>query len=66
MKQIEQQIERITDMKLFRIEEKVYLQTNNICIKEKSKKLKHKSIESFKIKRNIKRLNYELDLLKKM
>jgi len=32
----------------------------------KSKKLENKSIESFKIVRNIKKLSYELDLLKKM
>jgi len=32
----------------------------------KSKKLKNKSIESFKIVRDIKKLSYELDLLKKM
>jgi len=32
----------------------------------KSKKLKNKSIGSFKIVRDIKKLSYELDLLKKM
>jgi len=32
----------------------------------KSKKLKNKSIESFKIVKDIKRLSYKLDLLKKM
>ncbi len=48
------------------IEEKVYLRTDNIHIKWRSKKLNNKSIESFKVKRNIKRLSYELDLLKKM
>jgi len=35
-------------------------------MKMKSKKLRNKSIESFKIVRNIKKLSYELDLLKKM
>ena len=35
-------------------------------MKIKSKKLNNKSIESFKIVRNIKRLSYELDLFKKM
>jgi len=32
----------------------------------KSKKLENKSIESFKIVRDIKKLSYELDLLRKM
>jgi len=35
-------------------------------MKIKSKKLSNKSIQSFKIVRNIKKLSYELDLLKKM
>jgi len=35
-------------------------------LKMKSKKLSNKSIESFKIVRDIKKLSYELDLLKKM
>jgi len=35
---------------------------NNIQMKKKSKKLMNKSIESFMIKRNIKKLSYELDL----
>jgi len=48
------------------IEEKVYLKTNNIYVKWRSKKLNNKSIKLFKVKRNIKRLSYELDLLKKM
>jgi tryptophanase len=48
------------------IEERVYLRTNNIHVKWRSKKLNNKSIKPFKIKRNIKRLSYELDLLKKM
>jgi len=48
------------------IEERVYLRTNNIHVKQRSKKLNNKSIELFEIKRNIKGLSYELDLLKKM
>jgi len=48
------------------IEKKVYLRTDNIHIKQRSKKLNNKSIKSFKIKRNIKKLSYKLDLLKKM
>jgi len=35
-------------------------------MKMKNKKLKNKSIESFKIVRDIKKLSYELDLFKKM
>jgi len=48
------------------VEERVYLRTDNICVKRRSKKLNNKSIGPFKIKRNIKGLSYELDLLKKM
>jgi len=48
------------------VEERVYLRTNNIHVKQRSKKLNNKSIEPFKIKRNIKELSYKLDLLKKM
>ncbi len=39
---------------------------NNIHVKWRSKKLNNKSIKLFKIKRNIKGLSYELNLLKKM
>ncbi len=48
------------------IEERVYLRTDNIHVKQKSKKLNNKSIKPFKIKRNIKGLSYKLDLPKKM
>jgi len=48
------------------IEERVYLRTDNIHVKQRSKKLNNKSIKLFEIKRNIKGLSYELDLLKKM
>jgi len=63
---IQQQTKQITEIKSFVIEERVYLRTNNIHVKWRSKKLNNKSIKSFKIKRNIKRLSYKLDLLKKM
>jgi len=63
---IQQQTEQMTEAKPFMIEERAYLRTNNIHIKQRSKKLNNKSIKLFKIKRNIKRLSYELDLLKKM
>jgi len=56
----------MTEVKPFVVEEKVYLRMNNIHVKRRSKKLNNKSIELFKIKRNIKGLSYELDLLKKM
>jgi len=63
---IQQQTEQTTEIKSFVVEERVYLRTNNIHVKQRSKKLNNKSIKPFKIKRNIKRLSYELDLLKKM
>jgi len=66
MNRIQQQTEQTTKVKPFVIEERVYLRTNNIHVKQRSKKLNNKSIEPFKIKRNIKELSYELDLLKKM
>jgi len=63
---IQQQTEWMTEVKPFEVEKRVYLRTNNICVKQRSKKLNNKSIELFKVKRNIKGLSYELDLLKKM
>jgi len=48
------------------VEERVYLRTDNIHVKQRSKKLNNKSIKPFKIKRNIKGLSYKLDLLKEM
>ena len=44
----------------------MYLQTDNIKTKQKSKKLNHKNIESFRILKNIKSLSYELKLSMKM
>jgi len=66
MYRIQQQTRQTTEIKPFVVEERVYLRTNNIYVKQKSKKLNNKSIKLFKIKRNIKGLSYELDLLKKM
>jgi len=63
---IQQQTRQTTEVKPFMVEERVYLRTNNIHVKQRSKKLNNKSIKLFEIKRNIKRLSYELDLLKKM
>jgi len=45
----------MTEVKPFKVEEKVYLKTNNICTKQRSKKLNNKSIKPFQIKRNIKK-----------
>ncbi len=66
MNRIQQQTEWTTEVKPFVVEERVYLRTNNIHVKWRSKKLNNKSIKPFKIKRNVKGLSYELDLLKKM
>jgi len=63
---LERQISRKLKMKWFQIEEKIYFWINNIWMKTKSKKLSNKSIESFMIVKNIKKINYELDLFKKM
>jgi len=63
---LEGQKRKDTEFKSFWVEKRVYLWTDNIQTKMKSKKLKNKSIESFKIVRDIKRLSYELNLLKKM
>jgi len=63
---IQQQTEQTTELKPFVVEERVYLRTNNIHVRQRSKKLNNKSIKLFEIKRNIKRLSYELDLLKEM
>jgi len=66
MNKIQQQMRQMTEIKPFKIEKKIYLRINNIYMQWRSKKLNNKSIKPFEIKRNIKRLSYELDLLKKM
>jgi len=63
---IQQQTGRTTEVKPFEVEERVYLRTDNIHVKRRSKKLNNKSIEPFEVRRNIKGISYELDLLKKM
>jgi len=63
---IQQQKRQTTEVKPFLVEERVYLRTDNIHVKQRSKKLNNKSIKSREIKRNIRELSYELDLLKKM
>ncbi len=50
----------------YKKENKVYLYTDHIKIKQISKKLDHKKIRSFKIKRNVKNTSYELKLFKMM
>ncbi len=62
MKRIEEQKEQIIEIKLFKIDKRVYLQIDNMQKKKKSKKLINKNIKSFIIKRNIKRLSYKLNL----
>ncbi len=62
IKRIEEQKKWIIEIKLYEVDEKIYLQMNNMQTKKKSKKLMNKNIESFMIKRNIKKLSYELDL----
>ncbi len=61
-KRIKGQKRWTTEIKSYKIDEKIYLWINNIWMKKKSKKLMNKNIESFMIKRNIKKLSYELDL----
>ena len=63
---IQQQTGQTTEVKPFVVEERVYLRTNNIHVKQRSKKLNNKSIKPFEIKRNIKGLSYKLDLPKEM
>jgi len=66
MKRLEKQVEKKTKMKSFQVKEKIYFQMNNIQTKTKDKKLNNKSIESFMIVRDIKKISYELNLLKRM
>jgi len=62
IKRIEEQKRWTIEIKLYEIDERIYLWIDNMWMKKKSKKLINKSIESFMIKRNIKKLSYELDL----
>jgi len=66
MKRLEKQEEKRTEFESFQVEKKIYFQTDNIQTKIKSKKLNNKSIESFRIVRNIKKISYKLNLLKEM
>jgi len=42
---IQQQSEQTTEIKSFEVEERVYLRTNNIHVKQRSKKLKHQGVK---------------------
>jgi hypothetical protein len=48
MNRIQQQTEQTTEVKPFVVEERVYLRTNNIHVKQRSKKLNNKSIKRSK------------------
>ena len=65
-KQLQTQQRKLIMIKSYKMKKKIYLQTDNIKTKWKSKKLNHKSIESFTILRNIKNINYELKLSAKI
>ena len=65
-KWLQTQCRKLIMIKSFEMKEKVYLWTNNIKTKQKSKKLNHKNIKSFRIQRNIKSLSYKLKLSTKM
>ena len=64
--QLQTQQGKLTVIKSYKVKKKIYLQTNNIKTKQKSKKLNHKSIKLFIILRNIKNLSYKLKLLTKI
>ena len=49
--------------KIFREENKVYLQTRNLDIKNEMKKLKHTAKDLFRVIRNIRNIAYELNIL---
>jgi len=48
----------------YKEEDKVYLYTDHIKIKQLSKKLDHKKIELFKIEKNVKNISCKLKLFK--
>ena len=49
--------------KIFREENKVYLQTRNLDMKNEIKKLKHIAEDFFRVIRNIRNIAYELNIL---
>ena len=65
-KQLQAQHRKLIIIKSYKIKEKMYLQINNIKIKQKSKKLNYKSIKLFTILKNIKDLSYKLNLSTKI
>ena len=48
--------------KIFKKEDKVYLQIRNLNLKEEMKKLRHTAKESFQMIRNIRNTTYELEI----
>ena len=50
--------------KIFKKEDKVYLQIRNLNLKEEMKKLRHTAKESFRVIRNIRNTTYELEISK--
>ena len=50
--------------KIFKKEDKVYLQIRNLNLKEEMKKLRHTAKESFRMIRNIRNTTYELEISK--
>ncbi len=48
--------------KIFKKEDKVYLQIRNLNLKEEMKKLRHTAKESFRVIRNIRNTAYELKI----
>ena len=50
--------------KIFKKEDKVYLQIRNLNLKEEIKKLKHTAKESFRMIRNIRNTTYKLEISK--
>ena len=54
--------QRFKKEKIFRKEDKVYLQTRNLNIKNEIKKLKHTTEDFFKVIRNIRNTVYKLNI----
>ena len=66
MKKREETINKNENIYDLNVEDKIYVKTTNIDLKEKSKKLVKTVEKSFKIIQNIKRRAFELDLLKRI
>ena len=55
--------QKLRKERIFKKENKVYLQTRNLNIKNKIKKLKHIAEDLFKVIKNIQNAAYELNIL---